>query len=42
MAFLSGAAVRKLMQSELPALLEEKRRLHKLITLGVDVEVLRD
>ncbi|MCK2097067.1 type I restriction endonuclease subunit R [Thauera aromatica] len=31
-------AVRKLMQSELPALLEENRRLHKLITEGVDVE----
>ncbi|AVR90277.1 type I restriction endonuclease subunit R [Thauera aromatica] len=31
-------AVRKVMQSELPALLEENRRLHKLITEGVDVE----
>ncbi|PTD96926.1 type I restriction endonuclease subunit R [Pseudothauera lacus] len=31
-------AVRKLMQSELPALLEENRRLHRLITEGVDVE----
>lgn len=31
-------AIRKVMQSELPSLLEENRRLHKLITEGVDVE----
>ncbi len=31
-------AVRKVMQSELPSLLEENRRLHKLMTEGVDVE----
>ncbi|SCX03486.1 type I restriction enzyme, R subunit [Nitrosomonas eutropha] len=31
-------AVRRVMQSELPSLLEENRRLHKLITEGVDVE----
>lgn len=31
-------AVRKVMQSELPSLLEENRRLHKLLTEGVDVE----
>ncbi|WP_272975958.1 type I restriction endonuclease subunit R [Deinococcus geothermalis] len=31
-------AIRKLTQSELPALLEENRRLHKLLTEGVDVE----
>lgn len=31
-------AVRKVMQSELPALLEENRRLHKLMIEGVDVE----
>jgi type I restriction enzyme R subunit len=31
-------AVRKVMQSELPLLLEENRRIHKLMTEGVDVE----
>lgn len=31
-------AVRKVTQSELPSLLEENRRIHKLITEGVDVE----
>jgi len=31
-------AVRRVMQSELPSLLEENRRLHKLLTEGVDVE----
>lgn len=31
-------AVRKVMQFELPSLLEENRRLHKLLTEGVDVE----
>lgn len=31
-------AIRKLKQSELPSLLEENRRLHKLLTEGVDVE----
>lgn len=31
-------AVRRVMQSELPSLLEENRRIHKLITEGVDVE----
>ncbi|MCU1019229.1 type I restriction endonuclease subunit R [Stenotrophomonas maltophilia] len=31
-------AVRRVMQSELPSLLEENRRLHKLMTEGVDVE----
>jgi len=31
-------AIRKLMQSELPSLLEENRRIHKLMTEGVDVE----
>ncbi len=31
-------AIRKLTQSELPSLLEENRRLHKLMTEGVDVE----
>ena len=31
-------AVARVMQSELPQLLEENRRLHKLITEGVDVE----
>lgn len=35
-------AVRKVMQSELPSLLEENRRLHKLITEGVDVEYYAD
>ncbi len=31
-------AVRRVMQSELPNLLEENRRIHKLMTEGVDVE----
>lgn len=31
-------AVRRVMQSELPSLLEENRHLHKLMTEGVDVE----
>ena len=31
-------AVRRVMQSELPSLLEENRRLHKLLTEGADVE----
>ena len=31
-------AIRRVMQSELPSLLEENRRLHKLMTEGVDVE----
>jgi type I restriction enzyme R subunit len=31
-------AARRVMQSELPSLLEENRRLHKLLTEGVDVE----
>ena len=31
-------AVRRVTQSELPSLLEENRRLHKLMTEGVDVE----
>lgn len=31
-------AIRKVMQSELPSLLEENRRIHKLMTEGVDVE----
>ena len=31
-------AVRRVIQSELPSLLEENRRLHKLLTEGVDVE----
>jgi type I restriction enzyme R subunit len=31
-------AVRRVMQSELPSLLEENRRLHRLMTEGVDVE----
>lgn len=35
-------AVRKVMQSELPSLLEENRRLHKLMTEGVDVEYYAD
>ncbi|MCU0754565.1 MAG: type I restriction endonuclease subunit R [Xanthomonadales bacterium] len=35
-------AIRKLTQSELPALLEENRRLHKLMTEGVDVEYYAD
>ena len=35
-------AVRKVMQFELPSLLEENRRLHKLMTEGVDVEYYAD
>lgn len=35
-------AVRKVLQSELPALLEENRRLHTLLTEGVDVEFYAD
>nr|WP_314899664.1 type I restriction endonuclease subunit R [uncultured Deefgea sp.] len=35
-------AIRKVMQSELPSLLEENRRIHKLITEGVDVEYCAD
>ena len=35
-------AIRKVMQFELPSLLEENRRLHKLITEGVDVEYYAD
>jgi len=35
-------AIRKVMQSELPSLLEENHRLHKLITEGVDVEYYAD
>ncbi|EMN8778011.1 type I restriction endonuclease subunit R [Pseudomonas aeruginosa] len=31
-------AVRRVLQSELPSLLEENRRIHKLMTEGVDVE----
>ncbi|MDT4811639.1 hsdR: type I site-specific deoxyribonuclease, HsdR family [compost metagenome] len=31
-------AVRRVMQSELPSLIEENRRIHKLMTEGVDVE----
>ena len=31
-------AIRQVLQSELPSLLEENRRLHKLMTEGVDVE----
>ena len=31
-------AIRKVTQSELPALLEENRRIHRLLTEGVDVE----
>lgn len=31
-------AIRKITQSELPSLLEENRRIHKLMTEGVDVE----
>ncbi len=31
-------AVRRVLQSELPSLLEENRRIHKLLTEGVDVE----
>lgn len=35
-------AIRKIMQSELPSLIEENRRLHKLITEGVEVEYYAD
>jgi len=35
-------AIRKVTQSELPALLEENRRLHRLMTEGVDVEYYAD
>ena len=35
-------AVRRVMQSELPSLLEENRRLHKLMTEGVDIEYYAD
>lgn len=35
-------AVRRVMQSELPSQLEENRRLHKLMTEGVDVEYYAD
>lgn len=35
-------AIRKVMQSELPSLLEENRRIHKLMTEGVDVEYYDD
>lgn len=35
-------AVRKVMQSELPSLPEENRRIHKLMTEGVDVEYYAD
>lgn len=35
-------AVRRMMQSELPSMLEENRRIHKLITEGVDVEYYAD
>lgn len=35
-------AIRKLIQSELPNLLEENRRIHKLMTEGVDVEYYAD
>ena len=35
-------AVRRVMQSELPSLLEENRRLHRLMTEGVDVEYYAD
>lgn len=34
--------VRRVMQSELPSLLEENRRIHKLMTEGVDVEYYAD
>lgn len=34
--------VRKIEQSETPSLIEENRRLHNLITNGVDLEVMRD
>jgi type I restriction enzyme R subunit len=35
-------AVRKVTQSELPSLLEENRRIHRLLTEGVDVEYYAD
>ncbi len=35
-------AIRKVMQFELPSLLEENRRIHRLITEGVDVEYYAD
>jgi type I restriction enzyme R subunit len=35
-------AIRKVTQSELPSLIEENRRLHKLMTEGVDVEYYAD
>lgn len=35
-------AIRQVMQTELPSLLEENRRLHKLMTEGVDVEYYAD
>jgi len=35
-------AIRKVMQTDLPSLLEENRRIHKLITEGVDVEYYAD
>jgi type I restriction enzyme R subunit len=35
-------AIRRVTQSELPALLEENRRLHRLMTEGVDVEYYAD
>src|SRR5690554_430654 len=35
-------AIRRVTQSELPALLEENRRLHRLLTEGVDVEYYAD
>lgn len=35
-------AVRRVIQSELPSLLEENRRIHKLMTEGVDVEYYAD
>ncbi|MFF2048391.1 type I restriction endonuclease subunit R [Stenotrophomonas bentonitica] len=35
-------AIRKLTQSELPNLLEENRRIHKLLTEGVDIEYYAD
>ena len=35
-------ACRRVMQSELPSMLEENRRIHKLMTEGVDVEYYAD
>ena len=35
-------AIRKVMQSELPSMLEENRRIHRLMTEGVDVEYYAD